>query len=541
MATQRLSPDAILLQTNLSGVVSAIQDDPDSPNASWLTAIDDSDDINLRVSFPTPTESPVAGAGLQEFKTWLRASGPGVNPDARLEVWESGVSRFVGPDVSVGSTSGELVSLFWNASVLTVPSGAGVELRIFGDAGGVIVTDPFDTIEVGAVEWNVVTAQLATSALNTGGGSSTNQGSAAYDPAVGSLNSGGGSITSVGEKAITGGCDYEAWTNSQNPIAYWRLGESAGPTAFDETGNHDGTYTGTPGFSQPGLISSDPDTSVDFTSGKVTVPYSADFDNLTGFTVRAWVNLETAPPIVQVIAKFSYGALFDGWALFQTFTDPMAPRLWVFQVRPQIAPGDALAQSAITTEELGMGVHLVGIYDPPTLSLYVQGVLRGGAIPLGPHVLAPPGTPLTIDSGFDGLKDEVAFFDYAWTPEQVLEDYQAGTCGQTVNSGGGSNTCQGVSVRSSDALNTGGGSQTNQGSAQFVSSAFNSGGGDTVSTGTSTRTQSLSINSGGGGQTNVGSSGSGSSDALIVCDVTCRTRWQVECKSQRWQVECKSC
>lgn len=34
----RIAPDAILAQTNLTGAVSVIQDDPDSPDANWLTA-----------------------------------------------------------------------------------------------------------------------------------------------------------------------------------------------------------------------------------------------------------------------------------------------------------------------------------------------------------------------------------------------------------------------------------------------------------------------------------------------------------------------
>lgn len=38
LPTSRLAPDAILAQTNLTGAVSAIQDDPDSPDANWLTA-----------------------------------------------------------------------------------------------------------------------------------------------------------------------------------------------------------------------------------------------------------------------------------------------------------------------------------------------------------------------------------------------------------------------------------------------------------------------------------------------------------------------
>ena len=34
--TERFAPDAILAQTGLTGVVAAIQDDPDSPDGSWL-------------------------------------------------------------------------------------------------------------------------------------------------------------------------------------------------------------------------------------------------------------------------------------------------------------------------------------------------------------------------------------------------------------------------------------------------------------------------------------------------------------------------
>lgn len=34
----RIAPDAILSQTNLTGAVSVVQDDPDSPDANWLTA-----------------------------------------------------------------------------------------------------------------------------------------------------------------------------------------------------------------------------------------------------------------------------------------------------------------------------------------------------------------------------------------------------------------------------------------------------------------------------------------------------------------------
>ena len=53
-ATERLSPDAITASSSLSGAVAAIQDDPDSPDSSFLP---NSGAINaataVTVSFPT--------------------------------------------------------------------------------------------------------------------------------------------------------------------------------------------------------------------------------------------------------------------------------------------------------------------------------------------------------------------------------------------------------------------------------------------------------------------------------------------------------
>lgn len=69
VAPERLAPDAVLLQTNLTGTLSQIQDDPDSPDANWMTG---GAGVNvLRVSFPTPANSLVAGF-TQEFRVRVR-------------------------------------------------------------------------------------------------------------------------------------------------------------------------------------------------------------------------------------------------------------------------------------------------------------------------------------------------------------------------------------------------------------------------------------------------------------------------------------
>ncbi len=51
---------------------------------------------------------------------------------------------------------------------------------------------------------------------------------------------------------------YSGAVLEKNPVAYWRLGETAGQTAADETGNgHDGTYFGNPTLGQPGAVLGD--------------------------------------------------------------------------------------------------------------------------------------------------------------------------------------------------------------------------------------------------------------------------------------------
>ena len=157
-ATERQSPDGLLQQDNLSGVLSDIQDDPDSPDANWLTYIANDADTVTRVSFPTPTGNPTVGADLQEFKIWVKkapSSATGT-PQVRIELYENGVSKgILLADTDVTSTTGALYSGSWNANLLTDPTGAGVELYVYGTAVSVGAPTAKCTVEVGAVEWNV--------------------------------------------------------------------------------------------------------------------------------------------------------------------------------------------------------------------------------------------------------------------------------------------------------------------------------------------------------------------------------------------------
>ena len=65
---QQLFPDAIITQTNVTGTVGDIDEDPDSADGNWVTG---TGSIDFRVSFPSPTKDLVAGFA-QEFRIKVR-------------------------------------------------------------------------------------------------------------------------------------------------------------------------------------------------------------------------------------------------------------------------------------------------------------------------------------------------------------------------------------------------------------------------------------------------------------------------------------
>ena len=122
MATERQAPDAILELTNLTGTVSEIQDDPDSPDGNWLDAVSNNADSVCRVSFPTPTGPPTVGSNLQEFRVLVRKYGGTGTPKARIELYENGALIRAGSDQNI--TTATVLSFLWNANELGTSDGS---------------------------------------------------------------------------------------------------------------------------------------------------------------------------------------------------------------------------------------------------------------------------------------------------------------------------------------------------------------------------------------------------------------------------------
>jgi hypothetical protein len=71
---EALFPDSIVVETGLTGAVTVIDEDPDNPDANWITSTAATTATELRVTFTDPTGPPVPGAQLQEFRIRLRPS-----------------------------------------------------------------------------------------------------------------------------------------------------------------------------------------------------------------------------------------------------------------------------------------------------------------------------------------------------------------------------------------------------------------------------------------------------------------------------------
>ncbi len=146
----------MLASTALSNGLTEIDDDPDSPDGNWMVASGNNANTDVRVSFGTPTGDPTAGTDLQEFKAHVRQFDEGQTgtPQVRIELWENGSLVRAGSNEDV-STSGHTFSLAWNANELATSDGSLVECFIAGTKSGGGPTKR-NTVDVGAVEWNVV-------------------------------------------------------------------------------------------------------------------------------------------------------------------------------------------------------------------------------------------------------------------------------------------------------------------------------------------------------------------------------------------------
>jgi hypothetical protein len=221
----------------------------------------------------------------------------------------------------------------------------------------------------------------------------------------------------------TGRC-YKDAVLADNPLGYWRLGESAGTTATDGVAGRHGTYTGAPSLGQTGALNLNSNTAVTFngSSQYVRVPYSSALNPSGAFTLEAWAKITSGSGTYRTVAS-SWRSDSRGFGIWAGPSDTW--EAWV-----SAGGSSVIAQAPIT---YGVWTHLALSYDGTTARLYVNGLLASsvaGAYAVNPSV------PLGIGAGtydgstwqqyFPGSLDEVAVYGSALSSARIQAHYLVG-------------------------------------------------------------------------------------------------------------------
>jgi len=262
---------------------------------------------------------------------------------------------------------------------------------------------------------------------------------------------------------------YSSAVLADGPVAYYRLGETSGSVAANSSANGsalDGAYTNfgagqtlpsTPSsINQLGPRPGDPSASntiLGFESDNIGIRSGANTNaqvdvadnnllDITGaLTLEAWVRRD--PQAVNgnnegIVGKFVGGTNQRSYVLYYNSRSGTGlPSIGMTVNTTGLSGGnfDLSSGANLPAGETGGWAHVAAVYEPNVrMSIYLNGVSIAEKVTLLPAVPLFAGTsPLWIgrqfsaasNTSFEGLIDEVAIYDKALTPAQILSHYQA--------------------------------------------------------------------------------------------------------------------
>ena len=233
---------------------------------------------------------------------------------------------------------------------------------------------------------------------------------------------------------------YPAAVIASSPMAYWRLNETAGTTAYDYAGYQNGFYSKVT-LDQEGYSPLDGDRAVLFSGeGSYVGQISGTAINFQGtnvsFTIECWAKgPEGLADETSLVAK---GTGADGTTANEQFALDIVNGKYRMMTRGN---NNSVYAAEAEVGPNGAWQHIVGVYDQsqpeaPQIRIYVDGVLSGSGAgrPAENGGLRASTSPVSIGSKrlgnspaynatFNGLIDEVAIYDSALTEEAILAHY----------------------------------------------------------------------------------------------------------------------
>ncbi len=222
-------------------------------------------------------------------------------------------------------------------------------------------------------------------------------------------------------------CGYRASVLSDSPLGYWRLGESSGSLAKDETGLADGTYAGSGvTLGVPGVVSGDSNSAARFDgiSGSMSASVGS---NPNTFTAEAWFR----PASVSTADNSAVmGKAFSGTGSYWAVTY-QGGKLALIVADTTAASGRRTISGATSVSDPTKWYLVDATFDGSTAKLYLNGVLDGSGT-VG--ALYNPGNyPLSVGVAnergyFAGSVDDVSYFGSALSQTRIQAHYNSAVC-----------------------------------------------------------------------------------------------------------------
>jgi YD repeat-containing protein len=214
--------------------------------------------------------------------------------------------------------------------------------------------------------------------------------------------------------------------------AYWRLGETTGTTANDETTNNlDGVYENSPTLGITGLLTGDSNRAVDFTrssSERVTVADNTLLDP-TNISLEAWVRPDSSLSFGQVRTIFAKSN--SSGSDFSYSLDYRRSGFSTNQLVFSITTTSNTDYTVTQTLNSGTRYHIVATYNGSTMRIYVNGVQVGSGQSKTGN-MRNAAQPLRIGSFWtqdfwDGAIDEAAVYSTALSATEIQTHYTNGS------------------------------------------------------------------------------------------------------------------
>ncbi len=244
---------------------------------------------------------------------------------------------------------------------------------------------------------------------------------------------------------------------ADDPVAYWRLDEPAGSTvAIDSAGSFDGAYDNSKGaitFGIPGGVPHDSDTAVDLSDtntanigqgGVVSIPYALELNPFGPWSAEAWVRPDSNDAngnfrtVMSSLYNYNYSTAVYGWVIYQhpnggqgawtlgLFNGSGGPSYFGSDFgHIPLTPG-SWYYLALTDDGTNIQLYVNGVPGSAQTTVAASGFLPNGIN--GDPTLA--GSPEVLGQrsdgayfGFSGGVDDVAFYNYALSPEQIQEHF----------------------------------------------------------------------------------------------------------------------